>query len=200
MKKVLLIGLIVALVLIFIGGAGIVYARVRGLDLNPTVTIINRQVGDRIAQPFINGPGEMMRGYGLRNGPGGMMGGYGPGGMMGGYGPGGMMGNLDRGTGIMHDYMIAAFAKAVNLTVEQVDTRLANGETFKDIAIAQGTAEADLPALATQIRKDAFVQAVTDGVITQAQADRMLQRMENRTDQGFNFDGCPMWDGDESQP
>jgi len=200
MKKVLLIGLIVALVLIFIGGAGIVYARVRGLDLNPTVTIINRQVGDRIAQPFINGPGEMMRGYGLRNGPGGMMGGYGPGGMMGGYGPGGMMGNLDRGTGIMHDYMIAAFAKAVNLTVEQVDTRLAKEETFKDIAIAQGTAEADLPALATQIRKDAFVQAVTDGVITQAQADRMLQRMENRTDQGFNFDGCPMWDGDESQP
>ncbi|HEX9092196.1 MAG TPA: hypothetical protein VF831_11945, partial [Anaerolineales bacterium] len=141
MKKVLLIGLIVALVLIFIGGAGIVYARVRGLDRNPTVTVINPPVGDRIVQPFVNGPGGIMRGYGLRNSPGGMMGGYGPGGMMGGYGPGGMMGNLGRGAGIMHDYMIAAFAKAVNLTVEQADTRLANGETFKDIAIAQGTAE-----------------------------------------------------------
>src|SRR5512143_1371859 len=204
MKKVLLIGLIVALVLILIGGAGIVYARVRGLDRSPSVTIQNPQVGDRIVQPFVYGPGEMMRGYGFRNGPGGMMGGYGPGGMMGGYGPGGMMGGYGPGGmmdgydvrgGIMHDYMIAAFAKAVNLTVEQVDTRLANGETFKDIAIAQGTAEADLPALATQIRKDALAQAVTDGIITQAQADRMLQRMENRTGQGFDFDGCPMWDG-----
>ena len=205
MKKVLLIGLIVALVLIIVGGAGVVYARIRGLDRNIVLAGNNPQSGDRIVQPFEFGPGGMMRGYGDRNGPGGMMGGndYGRGGMMGGNGyGGGMMGGLGirRGAGIMHDYMISAFAKAVGLTVEQVDTRLANGETFKDIIIAQGKAQADLPTLASQVRKAAMDQAVADGVITQAQADKMLERMNNLSGSDFGFGDCPMWDGDEAQP
>lgn len=202
MKKVLLIGLIVALVLIVVGGAGVVYARVRGLDRNTVVTLNSPQIGDRIIQPFITGPGGTIRNYGNRLGPGGMMGGYGPGGMMDWYGYGGMMGGLGirRGAGIMHDYMISAFAKAVGLTVEEVDTRLAKGETFKEIAIAQGTAESDLPALANQVRKAALDQAVTDGVITQAQADQMLEHMNNLQGLNFDFGDCPMWDGDEAQP
>lgn len=206
MKKVLLIGLIVALVLIVVGGAGVVYARIRGLDRNTVVTLNSPRIGDRIVQPYINGPGGMMRNYGNRLGPGGMMGGYGPGGMMGGYGYGygygGMMGGsgLGRGAGIMHDYMISAFAKAIGLTVEEVDTRLAKGETFKEIAIAQGTAEADLPALANQVRKAALDQAVADGIITQAQADQMLEHMKNLQGLNFDFEDCPMWDEDEVQP
>lgn len=202
MKKVLLIGLIVALVLIVVGGAGVVYARIRGLDRKTVITYNSPQAGDRIVQPYIIGPGGMMRNYGNRLGPGGMMGGYGPGGMMGGYGYGGMMGDLGtrRGTGIMHDYMISAFAKAVGLTVEEVDTRLAKGETFKEIAIAQGTAEADLSALVNQVRKAALDQAVADAVITQAQADQMLERMKNLQGLNFDFEDCPMWDGDEVQP
>jgi hypothetical protein len=194
MKKFLIIGLIVALVLIIVGGAGIVYARVRGVATNTAVTVNTTQNGDKIIRQF---------GYG----PGGMIGGYGPGGMMGerGFGPG-MMGRrgtgIARGSGIMHDYMISAFASAVGLTVEQVDTRLANGETLKQIAIAQGTAEADLPALATKVRQAALDKAVANGIITQAQADLMLERMNNSSGQGFGpglgLDNCPMWDGDES--
>lgn len=189
MKKVLIIGLIVALVLIIIGGAGIVYARVRGVATNTVVTANTTQNGDKIIRQFGYGPGGMMGGYGNGYGPGGMMGGRGN-----GFGPG-MMGR--RGTGIMHDYMISAFASSVGLTVEQVDTRLANGETLKQIAIAQGTAEADLPALATKVRQAALDKAVADGVITQAQADLMLERMNNYSGQGFNLDNCPMWGGDE---
>lgn len=196
MKKFLIIGLIVALVLIIVGGAGVVYARVRGMANNTVVTVNTTQNGDKIIRQF---------GYG----PDGMMDGYGPGGMMRerGYGPG-MMGRrgtvIARGVGIMHDYMISAFAKAVDLTVEEVDTRLAKGETPKEIAIAQGTAEADLPALVSQVRQAALDQAVADGVITQAQADRMLERMNNYSGQGFGpgfgLGGCPMWDNDEVQP
>ncbi len=152
------------------------------------------------------GPGGMMGG----NGRGGMMGGdeygYGPGGMMGGngLGPGGMMGGrgLGQNAGVMHDYMISAFATAVGLTVDEVNTRLTNGETLAQIAIAQGKAEADLPALWTQVRQDALNMAVADGVITQAQADVMLEQMNNYSGPGFGpgFGNCPMNDGDEVQP
>jgi hypothetical protein len=208
MKKFLLIGLIVALVLILVGGAGVVYARVRGLDNNANVIVTAVQNSNKIIRQFEYGPG-MMGQYGNGYGPGGMMGGYGPGvnvsprgfgtGMMGGRGL-----QIGRGAGIMHDYMISAFAKAVGLTVEDVDTRLANGETPKEIAIAQGTAVADLPALWAQVRQAALDQAVADGVITQAQADRMLEHMNEYSGPGFGpgFGGndCPMWDGDEAQP
>lgn len=247
MKKILIIGVIVALALILVGGAGVVYARIRGIDNNAVVTVNGAQIGDDIVRQFGYGPGNMMGGYGNSYGPGSMMSGdgygygpggmmegygygYGPGGMMGGegygygtggmmggrgngYGPGNMMGGRgngygygmmgDRGVGIMHDYMIAAFAKAVGLTVEQVDTRLAGGETLKEIAIAQGTTEDQLPDLAIQVRKNALDLAVADGVITQAQADQMLEHMKEYDGQGlgsgFGIGDCPMWDEDDVQ-
>ncbi|MGE5123574.1 MAG: hypothetical protein ACM3H7_03595 [Acidobacteriaceae bacterium] len=221
MKRALLIGLIVALVLILVGGAGVAYAAIRGIERNTVVKVNAPQVGDKIIRPFVPGsklrefgnvfgPGGMMGQYGDKFGPGGMMGQYGdefgPGGMMGqyghGFGPGGMMGGqwIGRRGGIMHDYMISAFADAVGLSVEDVDARLANGETFKEIAIAQGTTESGLPALAEQVRKAALDKAVADGVITQAQADLMLEHMDDMGGWGFGPGDCPMWDGDEVQP
>jgi len=208
MKKFLLIGLIVTVVLILVGGAGVVYARVRNLDNNANVTLNVTQNGDKVVRSFGYGPGGMMNGYGYS--PGGMMNGYGPRGMMNGYGygPGGMMGGrgtgTGRGAGIMHDYMISAFAKAVGLTVDDVNTRLQNGETFTQIAKAQGFTGDKLTQLVTDVRKAALDQAVAAGVITQAQADLMLEHMNNYTGQGFGpgfgLDNCPMWDGDEVQP
>jgi len=208
MKKALLIGLIVAIVLIVIGGAGVAYAAIRGLERNTVVTVNAPQSGDKIVTPFV--PGNKLREFGNVIGPGGMMQRFGdefrPGGMMhqygNGFGSGGMMGGqrIGRGAGIMHDYMIAAFADAVGLTVEEVDTRLAKGETFKEIAIAQGKVEADLSALAEQVRKAALDKAVADGIITQTQAGRMLERMDNLVNWGSGFGDCPMWDGDEIQP
>lgn len=221
MKKFLIIGLIVALALIVIGGAGVVYAQVTGNVENATVTVTGNQNGDQFVQPFGYGPGGMMGEYGNQNQPGhgGMMGpdgnGYGPGGMMGensrggmmgrnekGYGPGGMMGSRGMGEygGVMHDYMISAFASAVGLTVDEVNTRLANHETPAQIAIAQGKSEADLPALWVQVRQEAVNKAVAAGVITQAQADLMLQHMNNYAGSGLGLGNCPMWDGDEAQP
>jgi hypothetical protein len=268
MKKVLLIGLIVALALIVVGGTGVVFARASGVANNPLVftrTFQNEQGDVRVftygsgelqveggnlpclendatncgrtfgpggmmrgygygpggmMQGYGYGPGGMMQGYGYGlggmmqgygYGPGGMMRGYGygPGGMMQGYGygPGGMMGRrgLDvvRGEGPMHEYMLSAFAEAVDLTTQEVETRLEAGETFKEIALAQGIAEADLPDLLVQVHTTALNAAVTDGLITQAQADLMLEHMNNYMGQGFGpgfksgFDGCPMFDGDE---
>ncbi|NJD61008.1 MAG: hypothetical protein C3F13_08610 [Anaerolineales bacterium] len=228
MKKFLLIGLIVGLALVLVGGVGVVYARVQQANNPATVTVTtgqqrNQQVpfgimrnGRQVDPGIFVGPGGMMgefnyrtgpngksQGNGYGYGPGGMMGGYGRGGMMDGYGRGGMMGGL-RGEGVMHDYMISAFASAVGLTVDEVNTRLTNGETPREIALAQGKTAADLPALWQQVRQDALKATVAAGVITQAQADVMLEHMNNFSGNDFGpgngFGDCPMWDDDEAQP
>lgn len=78
--------------------------------------------------------------------------------------------------GLMHDYMVAALAGTLNLSVEDVDARLTAGETMYDIALAEGIAEADMQTFLTGVRTTAINAAVADGVITQAQADRMIAR------------------------
>ncbi len=119
-----------------------------------------------------------------------------------GFGPGMMGGRgFAQGEGIMHDYMISAFAGVVGLSVDEVNTRITEGESLKEIAIAEGTTEEQLPELITQVRQAALDQAVADSVITQNQADLMNERMNQYSGQGFgpgfNMGDCPMLDGDE---
>jgi len=107
-----------------------------------------------------------------------------------GYGPGGMMGPGGRGGyGSMHDYVEQALAAKLGLTEAQVEEQLTAGKSMYQIALDKGTAEADVPALLTEVHKTAFAKAVAEGVLTQAQADAMLQRMSA---DGFNFANCPM--------
>src|SRR3990170_5752796 len=118
MKKILLTSLIIALGLIVIGGAGVVYAGVRGMHADQITPWAGPRTSDVLVQQGGFTPGGMMGGYGYGNRPGGMMGAYGYEnhyqGMMGefgnGYGPGAMM--FDRGfgnagdVGPMHDSMV----------------------------------------------------------------------------------------------
>jgi hypothetical protein len=222
MKKVLIIGLIVALAFIIVGGVGVAYASMNGNDAKAIFTVSRFANGDEVVRQFSYGPGGMMgQNYDEETCPGGMMGGFAngncPGGNNNGYGPGGMMGRRGKnvgpgmmggrgfaqGEGIMHGYMLSAFAGAVGLTVDEVNTRLTEGETLKDIAVAQGTSKDQLPELITQVRQAALDLAVADGVITQDQADLMVERMNQYSGQGFgtgfNMGDCPMFDGDETQ-
>jgi len=220
MKKALIIGLILALALIIVGGVGTVYAGVRGINQEVVRSQILTPRGEVTIRQFAVPGGMMGEGYSncqndefgkttCTYGPGGMMGefGYGPGGMMGkrGFqqGPGmmerraygtGMMG--ERGEGPMHEYMISAFAEAIGLSAEAVETRHDAGETLRDIAIAEGIAEEDLPEFFLPVREAALGAAVADGVITQEQADLMLEHMQAFQGRGFGFgpEGCPMWD------
>ena len=105
-----------------------------------------------------------------------------------GFGPGGMMGGRG-GYGPMHDYVEQALAAKLGLTEAQVEEQLAAGKSMYQIAIDKGIAEADVTALLTDVHKTAFAKAVADGVLTQAQADAMLQRMSAN---GFNSANCPM--------
>src|SRR4030042_3315392 len=103
MKKILIIGLIVALALIVVGGAGVAFARIRGTDNNAGLTLTRYAYGDEVVRLYSYGPGSMMRGYAYENCPGGGLQGYGPGRVMGGYAygscPGGMMGGRGNASG-----------------------------------------------------------------------------------------------------
>ena len=82
--------------------------------------------------------------------------------------------------GPLHEYMLAAMADAFGIPAADLDTRLANGETFYQIALAQGVAAEDIPALMQTARSQALTAALADGVITQAQADWMLSHAFGR--------------------
>ena len=95
--------------------------------------------------------------------------GYGP--RMGGRGNG--MGTQD---GLLHDDMIAAYASKLGITVDELNTRLANGETMAEIAYSKGLTFEQFTALRLEVRSLALDQAVKDGTITQEQADWMKTR------------------------
>jgi hypothetical protein len=113
--------------------------------------------------------------------------GYGPG-MMGGRGGyGGMMGGnwSQDGAGLLHDYMVAAYAEAIGLTPEELESRLIAGETMWQIAKSEGFSSEEFGELWIGARTAALEQAVADSVITQEQADWMLTRMQGRQAAGY---------------
>ena len=62
MKKILMIGLIMALVLIIVGGAGVAYAQFRGLNRNEVVAADSLLNSDGTLERFGYGSGGMMGG------------------------------------------------------------------------------------------------------------------------------------------
>jgi len=107
-----------------------------------------------------------------------------------GAGYGAMMSQGQQGP--LHEYMLAAMAEALGIPAADLETRLANGETFYQIALAEGIAADDIPALMQTARSQAVAAALADGVITQAQADWMSQRMQTRLQNGYGYGNCPM--------
>ena len=81
------------------------------------------------------------------------------------------------GSGFLHDYMVDALAEALGITAEELESRLASGETLAAIAADLGVQADEFPALWLEARQSALDAAVADGVITAEQADWMLSRM-----------------------
>ena len=99
-------------------------------------------------------------------------------GWMGGRGSraGMVVGNTINGEGILHDYMIAAFAEELDIPVADLDARLDNGETIAQIALSTGLTLEQFRTLMVEVRAQVIEQALSDGVLTQAQADWMKLR------------------------
>ena len=92
----------------------------------------------------------------------------------GGMGMGAWEGDEDHP---LHDSMIAAMADALDLSASELESRLEGGETMADIAAEQGLDQDAFFTLMQDARTAAIEQALADGLITQEQADLMLERM-----------------------
>lgn len=142
------------------------------------------------AQAPVMGP-AMMQGY---RGPGGMMQ---PGtGMMYGAGGAGMM---QPGTGMMygaggggwmfeyHDQMWEALAKALDMTVDELNAALQSGKTVAEIAEEKGISTEELQQAMLDAHAEVLAQAVKDGKLTQEQADQMLEYMKANPGMGWGY-------------
>ncbi len=189
MKKTVLLLTVGLVVIAALAAAGLVYAQ----DATPTTP----------TTPW-GGRGGMMGGYagnagnagatgeawaGRMGGPG--MGGPGMGGMMAGY-AGAARGT---GTGPMHTYMVEAYAEALGLSVEDVQAEFEAGKTMWQIAADQGLDDEQVKGVMIQARTVALNAMVTDGVLTQEQADFMLERMSTMMSGDFTPGSCPMNNG-----
>ena len=103
-------------------------------------------------------------------------------------GSGGMMGGRG-GYGQMHEYVEQALADKLGITKAELETQFASGKSMVQIALDHGITQANMTSVMTEVHKTAFAKAVADGVLTQAQADSMLQAM---TTNGFSAANCPM--------
>lgn len=183
MKKLWIIGIFAALALVVFGVATYAYAQAQETDTP----------GDEIpAGCGMFGAGSQA-GFGRRMGRG-MMGN----GSFDQEFTGCPFGDGDEdGYGPLHDGMFAAFAQAFGLTPEELETRRQAGDTLWDIAQEQGLTAEQFQELMTTARTNAINQAVADGLITQDQADFMLERMGtmmgNGVGPGFGQGngGCP---------
>ena len=167
MKKYLIIGSAILLALLALIALG-----VGGLVYAQTQTPPGQPV-----TPFPGyGPGMMGRG--------GMMGGWRGQGYAQGYGP-------------MHPYMLEAFAEALGLAPDAVQARLEAGESMWQIAEAEGIQADALRDFMIGVHTQALEAAVSDGILTQEQANWMSQHMAQMPMLGWGAGrgGCPGFGG-----
>ena len=117
--------------------------------------------------------------------PGGMMGrGMMGGGMMGGNHA--QMHGAMMGTNGMHEQVWTAVAKKLDMTYAELNTAVQGGQTVAQLAQAKGISLDELKTAALDAMKTSFADLVEQGVMTQEQADWMLDHMDDMP--MFNFD------------
>ena len=97
----------------------------------------------------------------------------------GGFGRGGRLMDEDRPfmlEGILHDTLMAAYADALGLAVDELESRLDNGETMAGIALSTGMSLEDFHLLRTEVFQQALDQAVAEGLLTEEQAEWLASR------------------------
>jgi hypothetical protein len=109
-----------------------------------------------------------------------------------GYGPGG------NGTGInmevtLSNYMPTAMADVFGLSLDEVNTQLASGETFYTIALSMGYTTDQLPALMTSVRAEAINLATAAGTISADQSSFLLGNQYGGNARGYGAGTASMY-------
>jgi hypothetical protein len=111
---------------------------------------------------------------------------------MGGRGNrGGMMGENVNGTqdGLLHDEIISVFSEKLEIPIDELNVRLANGETLSAIAYSKGLTYDQFRSLMVETRVQALDTAVKSGTLTQVQADWMKTRGAGMANGGTGMRG-----------
>jgi hypothetical protein len=124
-------------------------------------------------------------GRGGRGGGASGMGGR-DGGMGGRDGAPGMMGGK-MGAGISQVALLETAAKALNLSITQLDTELRSGKTLTEIATAQKVSLETVKSAVLASLKTQLAAAVKAGSLTQAQSDQIYKNAEADTNFGLHF-------------
>ena len=98
----------------------------------------------------------------------------------------------DQGYGPMHESMLEALADALGISTSELSERLASGESLSAIAEDLGLSVDEYQQLFSQARQAAIESAQEAGVLSQEQAEWMLQLMGGAGAHGH----CPMLGGD----
>jgi hypothetical protein len=107
--------------------------------------------------------------------------------------------NTAAGEGILHDYMIAAYAEKLNIPVADLEARHDSGETMAQIALSEGLTIDQFRTLMVEVRTQAINQAVADGTLTQEQANWMQTRGAGQMAGGQMGNGRGMRGGGQGQ-
>jgi hypothetical protein len=173
MKKLLILGTLALVVALSAGAAGLAFAQTPGPELaadpNTDVYPNRSQIRDGMAQ-------MMSRMMGQR--------------------AGGTMGACQLGEpGVMHGYMVAAWANVLGLDASDLQARLDGGERMVDIALSQGYSFEEVRVMMVEAKTAALEQAVEDGIISPEQAEQMQQRIERMPERGGMGQGKGMHGG-----
>jgi len=76
---------------------------------------------------------------------------------------------------LMHDALIQAVADATGLSVDEINTRLEDGERLVSIALETGLDEEGFFELMAEIRETVMAEALEDGLISEEQYQWMLE-------------------------
>jgi len=160
MKKIWIIVVVVGIVTLALGAAGLAYAQSE-------------------TPPQVTSPGYGNELMGGRRGSGGMRGGL----ISGEEGP-------------YHEFMMEAFAEAIGLSVNEIENRLASGESMWQIAASMDLTVEEISDIMSQVRSEMVEKAIADGTLTQEEADLMEQHKQGRSAGGFGpgYGNC-MGDG-----
>lgn len=103
--------------------------------------------------------------------------------------------------GGMHGFgaHLSAAAEYLDLSVEQLRERLGRGQSLADVAEAQDKSVNALKEALVDDAEKRFDEAVDDGLLTEAQAATMLDRLQSRIEAIVNRD-FPRWRGPGARP
>lgn len=113
-------------------------------------------------------------------------------------GPGGNgNGKAGNGTGVvslnldvtLSNYMPIAIAETLGMSVDEVNSLLASGETFYTIALSKGYTADQIAVLMDAVRAKAIDLALADGVITVEQAEWLLTNQGGMNQNNYSSSG-----------